>query len=124
MPNTETAFLYVAVDYDPAVTNEESLASALDNLIQTALSTPDVLDAYGNPAVGEFQALTKQATKPVTVVTVTDPDSGGEVEVEIRKAVEGGYLVGIDGSYLDQDVGPVYDPCNFGCVLIVPDDEE
>jgi hypothetical protein len=54
---------------------------------------------------------------------VEDPDSQALVTLEVRKT-EGGYLVGIDGSYLEQDVGPVYDPCNFGVELEVSDDEK
>lgn len=44
----------VQVTYDPEITDPESLASALDTLMETALSTPDILDDYGNPEVGEF----------------------------------------------------------------------
>ena len=62
-------------------------------------------------------------TKYVTKVTVIDPDSGGEVEVEIRK-METGAMVGIDGSYREQDVGPVYSPYDKGVKLNIPDDEE
>ncbi len=44
----------VEVEYDPAKTDPESLASALDTLMETALSTPGIFDDYGNPTVGEF----------------------------------------------------------------------
>ena len=33
-------------------------------------------------------------------------------------------MVGIDGSYLEQDVGPVYSPYDKGVKLNIPDDEE
>ena len=46
--------LTVEVEYDPAMTNAEGLACAMDRLLETALSTPDILDDYGNPKVGEF----------------------------------------------------------------------
>jgi hypothetical protein len=123
MPEKETAQLYVEVEFDPAVTDAESLATAMDRLMETVLSTPDILDDYGNPAVKQFYAVGKQPTRYVTSVQVVDPDSQAPVALEVRKT-EGGYLVGIDGSYLEQDVGPVYDPCNFGVELEVPDDEE
>jgi hypothetical protein len=67
-------------------------------------------------------------TKPVAIVTVTDPDTGNDCEVEIRK-IEGGPLVGLDASYLESIGGadpyeeyPVspYD----GTPLHVPDDED
>jgi hypothetical protein len=46
--------LTVGIDYDPTITDPEALACAMDRLMETALSTPDILDDYGNPAVGEF----------------------------------------------------------------------
>lgn len=62
-------------------------------------------------------------TKHVTTVTVIDPDSKLPVEVEIRKLETGG-MVGIDGSYLEGDVGDVYSPYDNGVQLNIPDDEE
>ena len=35
--------LTVDVDYDPAMTDPEALACAMDRLMETALSTPDIL---------------------------------------------------------------------------------
>lgn len=67
-------------------------------------------------------------TKYVTTVTVTDPDSGLPVEVEIRK-LETGPMVGIDGSFLEQladDEQPFspYDDDNGRVVpIIIPDNE-
>lgn len=58
----------------------------------------------------------------VKVITVVDPDTGDEIEVEIRK-METGSMIGIDGSYLDQDVGPVYSPYDKGYEIDIPDDE-
>jgi hypothetical protein len=49
--------LTVTVDYDSNVTDPESLASAMDRLLETILSTPGILDEYGNPRVGEFFVL-------------------------------------------------------------------
>ena len=48
--------------------------------------------------------------------------STGE-EMEIRRT-EGGMLVGIDGSWLEQDIGPVLSPYDDDVELVVPDDEE
>ena len=59
----------------------------------------------------------------VQSVTVIDPDSKQAVEVEIRKLESGG-MVGIDGSWLAQDEGPVYSPYDKGVELVIPDDEE
>jgi len=44
----------VSVIYDENKTDADSVASALDTLMETALSTPDILSEYGNPQVGEF----------------------------------------------------------------------
>lgn len=46
--------LILTVDYDPAMTDPEGLASAMDRLLETALSTPGIMEEYGNTAIGEF----------------------------------------------------------------------
>ena len=46
--------LTVDIEYDPKVTDPDILASAMDRLITTALSTPGILDEYENPSVGSF----------------------------------------------------------------------
>jgi hypothetical protein len=63
-------------------------------------------------------------TKYITTITVTDPDTELPVEVEIRKDMDSGAMIGIDGSYLENTDNDVYSPYNFGEVLEVPDDEE
>jgi hypothetical protein len=123
MPQSQTATLYLEVTYDPELTDAESLAKAMDILMETALSTPDLLDDYGNPGVGPFYATGRKSSRHVATLDVSDPDTEALVAVEIRKT-EGGYLVGIDGSYLEQEVGPVYDPCDFGVELSIDEEEE
>ena len=49
------AVLTIAVEYDDKETDAESVASAADRLLETILSTPGILDEYGNPTFGEFQ---------------------------------------------------------------------
>ncbi len=46
--------LTIDVEYDPDITDDESLACALDRLLETALSTPGILDEYGGPRIGQF----------------------------------------------------------------------
>lgn len=58
----------------------------------------------------------------VANVTVEDPDSHAEVELEIRK-LDTGAMVGIDGSFLESDVGPVYSPYDCGVEVEIPDTE-
>ena len=48
------AILKVVVEYDETKTDAESVATALDRLMETAMSTPGILEEYGNPDVGEF----------------------------------------------------------------------
>ena len=47
----------VEVEFDDSVTDAESVASALDILTETALSTPGVTEEYGGIDVGEFFPL-------------------------------------------------------------------
>jgi hypothetical protein len=48
------AELWVDVEYDDAVTDPDSLATALGILMETVLSTPGIMDDYGDVTVGEF----------------------------------------------------------------------
>jgi len=62
-------------------------------------------------------------SKFITIITVIDPDTSAPVDVEIRK-LENGAMVGLDGSFLEQDVGPVYSPYDWNTEEIeIPDDE-
>lgn len=66
----------------------------------------------------------KKKLKSVWVksVTVIDPDSKLPVELEIRK-LESGAMMGIDASYLEQDVGTVYSPYDKNVKVNIPDNE-
>jgi hypothetical protein len=46
--------LILSVTYDSKVTDSESIASAMDTLLETAASTPGILDEYGDPEIGQF----------------------------------------------------------------------
>lgn len=50
----KTVQMTVQVTFDENKTDSESIASALDRLMETATSTPGVLDEYGKVSVGEF----------------------------------------------------------------------
>ncbi len=54
----------------------------------------------------------------VHTVTVTDPDTQGDVDIEIYKTAGGG-LVGIDASFLAQENGPVYCPFDENTLLVL-----
>lgn len=69
---------------------------------------------------------TPETTHPTVMVahiTVKDPDTGGDVEIEIRKDKVTGAMVGLDGSWLEQFDEPAADPYNPGQFLDIPDDE-
>lgn len=53
------ARLYVDVEFDGRITDAESVASAADHLMDTARSTPGILDEYGDPRFGGFYVLTE-----------------------------------------------------------------
>ena len=66
--------------------------------------------------------MKQETTRPVCIVTVIDPDSGGEVEVEIRKT-ESGAMVGLDGAFLQQSDDEPFSPYDEDVQLIVPVDK-
>jgi hypothetical protein len=55
--------LTVDIEYDPEFTDPERLASAMDQLLETALSTPEILDDLGNPTVREFSVVVPEDSK-------------------------------------------------------------
>ena len=67
--------LNVEIEYDPEMTDAEGLACAMDRLLETALSTPDILSDYGNPKVGEF-FVAKETAAPMIVLNI----SGGVLQ--------------------------------------------
>jgi len=67
--------LTVEIDYDPAMTDGEGLACAMDRLLETALSTPGILEDYGNPKVSEF-FVAKETAAPKVVLNI----SGGVLQ--------------------------------------------
>jgi hypothetical protein len=56
--------LTVDIEYDPELTDPEGLASAMDRLLETALSTPGIMDEYANPKVGEFFVASMAGDRP------------------------------------------------------------
>jgi hypothetical protein len=70
--------LTVELEYDPTATDPEGLASAMDRLLETALSTPDILDEYANPKVGEFFIANEPAAPPKPKIVLNI--SGGALQ--------------------------------------------
>jgi hypothetical protein len=54
--------LYIDVEYDPKVTDLESVADALDRVMDTALSTYGLLEEYGNPRPQAFYVETMESS--------------------------------------------------------------
>ena len=61
-------------------------------------------------------------SKFVKVIEVIDPDTNAPIEIEIRK-LDTGAMIGLDGSYLEQDVGVVYSPYDRAEIINIPDNE-
>lgn len=70
--------LTVEIEYDPQKTDPESLACAMDRLLETALSIPEVMDEYGNPNIGEFFVAKQTPVMPAPKVVLNL--SGGVVQ--------------------------------------------
>ncbi len=54
-----TVRLWTEVTYDPRVTDPESLATMLDCLLETVLSTPGITEEYGDPEIGDFSVSSR-----------------------------------------------------------------
>ena len=55
--------LFLQIEFDPDRTDPDSLATAMDRLLETACSTPGILDEYGNPKIGEFWVTSAGSTR-------------------------------------------------------------
>jgi len=75
---TKTTTLTVEIEYNPAMTDPEGLASAMDRLLETALSTPGIVEEYGDPTVREFFVAKEPAAPPAPKVVLNI--SGGVLQ--------------------------------------------
>lgn len=67
------ATLTIEIDFDPNVTDVDSVGEAVDTLLETAMSTPGILDEYGNPGIGQTYIL-KETVSPRAFVHMADGD--------------------------------------------------
>ena len=72
--------LTVDIDYDPDVTDPEALASAAHRLIKTALSTPGIMEEYGDPHFGEFFVAKADGSRPKPGPNVVVEIAGGVLQ--------------------------------------------
>ena len=101
--------LIVDIEYNPELTDPEGLASAMDRLIETALSTPGIMEEYGNPRVDEF-FVAADGSRPKPGLTVVVEIAGGVLQ-EAYSSDPAVQLVLVDwdteGSMPDNDAGIV-----------------
>jgi hypothetical protein len=70
----------VDVEFDDSVTDPEALASAADRLMETALSTPGIMEEYGDPRFGEFFVAKADGNRPKPGPTVVVEVAGGVLQ--------------------------------------------
>ncbi len=96
-------------------------------LIEERVDSADVQGTIEGLAESILELFPKPTMIPsshVTTVTVIDPDSEGEVDVEIRKLATGA-MIGFDGSFLEQladDENP-NSPYDDNAKILVPSNE-
>lgn len=72
--------LTVDVEYDDQVTDPEALASAADRLMETVLSTPGIMEEYGDPRFGEFFVAKADGSRPKPGPNVVVEIAGGVLQ--------------------------------------------
>jgi len=70
--------LTVEIEYDSRKTDPEGLACAMDRLMETVLSTPDIMVEYGDPRVGEFFVAKETTATPAGKIVLNI--SGGVLQ--------------------------------------------
>jgi hypothetical protein len=53
----KTETLTIEIRFDERITDADSVGVAVDTLLETAMSTPDILEEYGNPSIGQTYIL-------------------------------------------------------------------
>ena len=91
-----TTIFTIEVSFNDEVTDAESVAGAADMLLETALSTPEVLDDYGNPSFGAF--MIQHHRVPLLERFI----SGSEEEDELDKRE----FLGMVADRINDDLGP------------------
>ena len=91
--------LTLDVEYDDQVTDPESIASAADRLMETALSTPGIMEEYGDPRFGEFFVAPADKTRPSIdeAVEAFIHDNSSDTPRGLRDAFEAGWKAALTG---------------------------
>jgi len=88
--------------------NEVVLVGGIYEVLSSGLRSPNI--------AGEVPSPGTIRSKQVGSIMQMDPDSGGEVELAIFKMETGG-MVGLDASFIEQEVGPLYSPYDHNIKL-------
>lgn len=70
----KTTTLTIDVNFDPEVTDAESLAQAADNLLETSLCTPGIVEEYGDPNFHAFQVQSERVPLLMKYVATGEDD--------------------------------------------------
>jgi len=69
----------ITVEYDPTFANADAIGNGVDTLLETAASTPGILDDLGNPQIGAIDGQLQQ------LLTQPDTDDAHYVLREVYK---------------------------------------
>jgi len=58
----KTETLTIEIEFDERITDADAVGVAVDNLLETAMSTPGILDEYGDPSIGQTYILDPSRT--------------------------------------------------------------
>lgn len=111
--HTERAVLCLEIAYDPSQCDAEGVASALDSLLETAMSSwPDIMDEYGKPWFGKFTVSYPGAGLPYRLLRIRDGAlaDGQEVPGKLFLRIEGdacGVTIQALSDSRDRDIGTV-----------------
>ena len=94
--------LTVDIEYDPDVTDPESLTLAANHLTETVLSTPGIMEEYANPRFGEFFVAPADKTRP-SIDEASEAfihDNSSDTPRGLRDAFEAGWKAALTGHAL------------------------
>jgi hypothetical protein len=102
--NSEQARLRLEVRYNPKRTDPESLATALDRLLETALSTPGIMDDYGNPTFGPCWVAEPGDSASISSAAQSGSESHLVLPNQLSREALEGIVANVQGLlYLDLD---------------------
>lgn len=106
---TKKARLCLEVEYNPTYTDPEGLANAHDRLLETALSTPGIMDEYGEPYFGPCHVASSDtlASRHLDLL-----DGQIQIDVEDGAANITSALQRLDPSEPDGNGGIQQEPCD------------